>query len=583
MAPLGNAPPWPIGSKLMCGNTHAALFLLAFSSASSFLGELGAATITAKSASFADVSAAIASAHDGDTVIVPAETATWTTTLNITKNITLQGAGAGSTVIIDAVQGMAREQRSENQSGPHITGKQPPRRSSSGLRPSRPAKAPGLRSRIGRNRPSPLISINLTRDLPFRMTGFTFKGSVNKVEKPSKARIQIHGRSHAFRVDHCTFDRLPALNVSISGFLWGVIDHCRFNLAGKQPIQVFHDRWNGGDHGNASWADDSYWGSEKFVFIEDNVFDNNGGKRPIDAYQGARFVVRYNQFRNGGLTLHGTEGQGRGARAVEEYNNIYRNDRPESAGQIRSGSIITHDNQWSNVAKGHVLQVYRQFHGSPHWGRSNGQNPYDDNAPNGSTGYWETGEHTGSNGSTVLVDSSKRWTVNQWYQPGASFIVRNVTRELTRPKNVENPQSFAISNTANTVTCSPLTFYPGNALTFNTGDTYQIWKVIHSLDQPGLGRGDLLRGLPGLPAKWPQQVTDPCYSWNNTALEDGTPRNLASTEPSIKEGRDFFNETPKPGYKPYTYPHPLVTGNPATPRKEEEDQQPTAGAILPSK
>ena len=27
---------------------------------------------------------------------------------------------------------------------------------------------------------------------------------------------------------------------------------------------------------------------------------------------------------------------------------------------------------------------------------------------------------------------------------------------------------------------------------------------------------------------------------------------------TIKEGRDFFNEEPKPEYyKPYTYPHPL--------------------------
>ena len=30
----------------------------------------------------------------------------------------------------------------------------------------------------------------------------------------------------------------------------------------------------------------------------------------------------------------------------------------------------------------------------------------------------------------------------------------------------------------------------------------------------------------------------------------------------VKEGRDFFNEKPKPEYyKPYTYPHPLQ-GNP---------------------
>ena len=107
------------------------------------------------------------------------------------------------------------------------------------------------------------------------------------------------------------------------------------------------------------------------------------------------------------------------------------------------------------------------------------------------------------------------------------------------------------------ITCSSLSFEDGIKLTFNTGDTYQIWKVVHSLDQPGLGKGDLLSGLPGRPAKWPHQVTEPCYSWNNT--QAGGSEELASSEPSIEEGRDFFNGTPKPGYTPYTYPHPLVS------------------------
>ena len=62
-----------------------------------------AATIQAKSASLGDVRTAVQSARDGDTVTVPAATETWTTTLEITKNITLQGAGPGLTVIIDAV------------------------------------------------------------------------------------------------------------------------------------------------------------------------------------------------------------------------------------------------------------------------------------------------------------------------------------------------------------------------------------------------------------------------------------------------------------------------------------------------
>jgi hypothetical protein len=59
----------------------------------------GLETITAASASFLDVSTAIARANPGDTVIVPAGSATWSQRLEITKGINLIGAGIGSTVI----------------------------------------------------------------------------------------------------------------------------------------------------------------------------------------------------------------------------------------------------------------------------------------------------------------------------------------------------------------------------------------------------------------------------------------------------------------------------------------------------
>src|SRR5256885_15352577 len=66
-----------------------------------------AGKIEAKSPAFKDVSSAVASAHDGDTVIVPKGTASWTETLSITKSITLQGANVNaiddSTVIVDDI------------------------------------------------------------------------------------------------------------------------------------------------------------------------------------------------------------------------------------------------------------------------------------------------------------------------------------------------------------------------------------------------------------------------------------------------------------------------------------------------
>src|SRR5439155_10975484 len=58
-------------------------------------------TITAGGVSLAAVQSAVSSAADGDTVVVPPGTGTWSSTLNVTKNISLVGAGVGQTVIID--------------------------------------------------------------------------------------------------------------------------------------------------------------------------------------------------------------------------------------------------------------------------------------------------------------------------------------------------------------------------------------------------------------------------------------------------------------------------------------------------
>jgi hypothetical protein len=51
------------------------------------------------------------------------------------------------------------------------------------------------------------------------------------------------------------------------------------------------------------------------------------------------------------------------------------------------------------------------------------------------------------------------------------------------------------------------------------------------------------------------------YEWGNT--HDGSNVNITvsghGAHAHIKPNRDFFNDTPRPGYRPYTYPHPLQT------------------------
>jgi len=68
------------------------------------------------------------------------------------------------------------------------------------------------------------------------------------------------------------------------------------------------------------------------------------------------------------------------------------------------------------------------------------------------------------------------------------------------------------------------------------------------------------------------QSSQPLYEWNNTkdgADVDVTVYNnwtgcdgvdpLPEVADHVQADRDYFNDTPRPGYTPYTYPHPLTT------------------------
>jgi hypothetical protein len=76
------------------------------------------------------------------------------------------------------------------------------------------------------------------------------------------------------------------------------------------------------------------------------------------------------------------------------------------------------------------------------------------------------------------------------------------------------------------------------------------------LDQPGAGTSVLLSGDAPTPAAWAQNASEPIYLWNNTV--NGLPDNDAYGSLHVQAGRDYFTATPRPGYTPYQYPHPLV-------------------------
>jgi hypothetical protein len=305
------------------------------------------------------------------------------------------------------------------------------------------------------------------------------------------------------------------------------------------------------------------------------------------------------------------------------YNNIFDFTTLELGGQLlRSGSLLIWGNIYNATSKGnHIrkLTVFREDGSAWKGGGASGNNRWDvndtegngTNVPDHSPQLYLRGTHAGSNNSDSLQVAGAAWTANQW----AGYSVTNL-KQLTR--SGDHVCSYVTSNNTDTMFFA----YGGNGpqLKFNTGDEFEVYRCLIALDQPGRGKGDLLKvraqgdtvsyynTITGEPA-WPHQLLEPIYCWNNSV--NGTMNSpvatVASPYPTVRENRDYYNYaapadgtqavgvgsgtladrpskcTPGVGYwatdqntlyqcsspntwkvyyEPYTYPHPLVSGQP---------------------
>jgi hypothetical protein len=490
-----------------------------------------AATINARSVSFIDVNSAVALASEGDTVVLPAGTASWTQGLTITKGITLKGAttvtgdhnsaltAADRTIIVDNI--------------PRVNGD--------------------------------ALVLNVVSNAGQRTTisGLTIRGGTVTQMDQNGGGLALSGDSTQVRVTQMHFDLIYSLQeMVVLGRIYGVIDHSVFDSRDLSILFL-----NGGmvdTYGDEAWADSAHFGEDKFFFAEDCSFNNPDPSiqthANTDCYRGGRYVARYSIFNNSKPNSHGTEtpGRQRSSRAVEIYNNKLKwADRSYGAtgGQLRGGALLIHDNTYSNFVSGMGLRVYREF-GTYIFSGADGTCGWD---VNDSHGVYANGTASVTSAAGSLTVSGSPWTQNQW----VGFVIRNTT-----VGNAWN--SYVTSNTANTIT-----FVGGNGgdgvFTFKQGNTFEIRKVLIALDQPGRGKGDLITGYPPLNSTtgtvaWPHQALEPVFSWNNS--NDGASIGVASYgEPTLKENVDYYNRAPQDGdpvfpYTPYVYPHPLASDTP---------------------
>ncbi|MCK4282864.1 MAG: fibronectin type III domain-containing protein [Candidatus Brocadiae bacterium] len=387
--------------------------------------------------------------------------------------------------------------------------------------------------------------INLGRS-GSRVTGFGFAVGL----------ITVDG--DGWRVDHCSFHSASKFTTSVSArgereddHPKGVVDHCVFHNG-----RVVTIGWAGlkADH---LWASPCGLGTDRAVYVEDCQFTRTVHGNAVDTNYGGCYVFRHNVVTDSTTEAHSVQGDHRAARHWEIYENQFRLANRTAMWTPffqRGGTGVVFNNTVSGswTLRAIVLDNIRSYDSRGKEARQcDGGSTWDGNEPIDHG----TGVHAGETGAAALTHAGKAWTPDAL----VGFYVYNVT---------DGSKGEITANTATTVTAA---LAGGVRNSWDTGDRYSITNGYPSRDQIGRST-DLHLWTDDTP--YPPQLLEPAYAWGNTfngkemafvALVDRGRLGM-----HVQEGRDYFNGTPRPGYRPYTYPHPLVQQFPSAPATDTE-------------
>lgn len=572
-------------------------------------------TYNTHDASWYAVQAANLATTNRDTINIPAGAADWTSQLLITNGLTLQGQGTNSTIVSN---GMSNASVDNN-----------------------------------------LLVFSTPANETNRMTGIQFtKGSVTNHAAALFRVLGSYSDNRRIRIDHCLFYHVgfPEGQVWLFYSALGVFDHNTIVTEGSPAWGGYVKCNDVGDYssGDGTWMTNEQFGTDQFMFFEDNVFTNKYTLSHItiaDGQAGARFVFRNNTIYKGSFESHGLEAsRERSGRAFEIYNNTFNGiDTQENIIYFRGGVGLVYSNYVYGYGSPKLYLLNNRLSDSiaAPFGGADGRNPWDSNSLSSP---FVTGTAS-SAGALTVTDSGKAWTVNQWAgytvrKTGGSGTVKAVssatrsgstvtvnctshgftngqyvslfncaqqaynTIYLLQPGAVVNANQFTVvndwqptspatvggsgtsiyatagnhfseirANTSTQLTFKDSVYYgygdarDGIRMSFASGDTYEINLVVDAMDQPGMGAGAgpyVSGDAPvAIPAGWPSQTPSPWYEWQNINCTSGPAViGAAGTDfdfspiplKVIEENRHYVNDTVKPGYTPYVYPHPMVSG-----------------------
>jgi hypothetical protein len=504
-----------------------------------FVARGQAQTINAASCNSIDVQSALKSVStDGTTVNIPAGTCIWATTITYNQKYST------------TIQGQTT-----------VTGTCAPGGSCSA------ADTTVIQTTTANS----ALAITAAANKSIRVTGITFLYSSGGTQ--DSGVVAISGATQSMRVDHSHFIHSNQVDVFVNGStgpILGVVDHNLFNenVLGF-GIHAAEGNWSGteqtGDYpsglGNSSWADASYWGSNKFVFFENNTFvwdpGGNGSSFVFDCNPGGRLVARFNQANNFAFQTHGT-GSGdanyRGCREIEAYgNSLVHNGTYFAVIQEEGGGYMFWGNTVGNF--GYVIEEDTIRTNSTTYGQTTPPNGwgYCGNQVSGADSAWD-GNASASTGYPCL---------DQVGRGGGDLIVGefpskkdNVSGKVSWPNQVIDPV-YAFANTVSGATNYWYSFCQCGIVAENRDYYLQLPNVNEpqSFDgSAGIGQGPLAskpstcttNGTTG--AAW--WGTDQ-GSWNTSG--NGFGNGVLYTCSATNTWTAY--------YTPYTYPHPLVTGS----------------------
>lgn len=489
--------------------------------------------IVAASASQADVNSAISSASDGDRVLIPDGSVSWTTGVSTSKQIDLRAVNYGSVNI-------------EHRAGA-----------------------------------ATLIAFTIGSSFNTKLGGINFLSGYPTADATGRY-LSFGGTGKPPLVRNCTFE-LPnfqltnAINWYVTG---GVMWNCQVNGVGTEA-NIGKPTVPGSESGsiqvksNREWETASTMGAADTngdinLYMEDCTFTNVGQCPDVD--DNGRVVIRH-CTRTGSSGLNHGSTSPWGGRHVEIYDSslLYPDTNRDVPRWfwLRAGTMLVTDCVIDHIT-GPSWGTRASFQFAVENATRGGKTLTSPNPPGQMASGNGSGTYDGVGGTTeVMSDSTNSLTVND--------IVGKTLHNITKG------WSYTIaSNTATTITTSPNSISPAHS--WSPGDSYIItsgqWACAITYPAYGGNQATGSGGQNSMQVGWghdgSNHVSDPVYIWNNTgtgstpvgncvSYNDGSPDDCGTgktTADFLTQDVDWFWENgAKPGWSKYTYPHPLRTAD----------------------